>query len=159
MDAFVISMREFRKRVSQENRCAFCRSLLAEVVAETSARLGASAESSEASGVSSLPSEEGDCARDKSASVHLVIRDVGVRMNAALASWSNDAYAASDVLGASVQVSGTVSGVLVACPVSALTGGQSAIVPRVSVRVSARSVVSPEASSVVCQSADKSTVA
>ena len=51
------------------------------------------------------------------------------------------------------------SGVSAVCPVSALTGGQSAIVPRVSVRVSARSAVSPEASSVVRQAADKPTVA
>ena len=40
LDAFVVSMCEFRKRVSQENRCAFGRSLLAEVVAETSAHQG-----------------------------------------------------------------------------------------------------------------------
>ena len=57
------------------------------------------------------------------------------------------------------RVPGTVSGVSVACPVSALTGGQSAIAPRVSVRVSARSAVPPEASSVVRQAAYKPTVA
>ena len=88
-----------------------------------------------------------------------VARDVGVRMSAELASWSNDAYAVSNVPGVSARVSGTVSGVSAVCPVSALTGGQSAIAPRVSVRVSARSAVPPEASSVVRQAADKPTVA
>ena len=57
------------------------------------------------------------------------------------------------------RVSGTVSGVSVACPVSALTWGQSALVPSVSVGMSARSAVSPGASSVVRQAAYKPTVA
>ena len=88
-----------------------------------------------------------------------VARHVGVRMSGELASWSNYAYAVSNVPGVSARVSGTVSGVSAVCPVSALTGGQSAIAPRVSVRVSARSAVPPEASSVVRQAADKPTVA
>jgi hypothetical protein len=50
LDAFVVSMCELRKRVSRENKHAFCRSIIAEVVTETRERLGASEESSDVSG-------------------------------------------------------------------------------------------------------------
>ena len=102
LDAFIMSMREWRKQ----------------------ARLGASAKSGVESGVSSLSSEEGGCAQVQSASV----------------------YPESSQVPASARVPGAVSGVLVACPVSALTWGQSALVPSVSVGMSARSAVSPGAS-------------
>ena len=61
LDAFVVSMREWQKRVSRENKIAFGLSLLADVVAETTARLGASAESSGEAGISGLSSEERTC--------------------------------------------------------------------------------------------------
>ena len=57
------------------------------------------------------------------------------------------------------RVSGTVSGVSVACPVNALTWGQSALVPSVSAGVSARSRGSPGASDGVPRSAEEFLVA
>ena len=69
-----------------------------------------------------------------------------IRKGAAPASGSGDVSAVSNVLGASARVSGAVSRVSVACPVSALPGAQSALASSVSEGVSARLDKSPGAS-------------
>ena len=56
-----------------------------------------------------------------------VVLDVSGAKSAASASGSSDVSVVSNVPEASARVSGTVSGVPVVCPVSALTGGQSAL--------------------------------
>ena len=78
--------------------------------------------------------------------VSTVESNVGVRKGAASVSGSGDVSAVSHVLGASARVSGAVSGVSVACPVSELTGAQSALASSVSEGVSARLEKSPGAS-------------
>ena len=109
VDAFIVSMREFRKRALREGARACCRDIIADLVAKAKGGLGrSSAESNGLRGaqVQSASVSTASCQVSRTTSVlGSSVPSMSVTKSAASASASGDVSAVSNILGASARVS------------------------------------------------------